>query len=64
MRIALKKFAIDLLTGAGATAVLVAMTFDVNTVDAKTLVFAVILGAINGVINAARRYLVATVVTP
>lgn len=56
MKEALTKFAIDLVTGAvaGATAVLAVTNLD--TANPKILAVALFVGALNGVINAARRY--------
>jgi hypothetical protein len=53
---ALVKFAVDLATGAvaGATAVLAVTNLD--TANPKILAVAIFVGALNGVINAARRY--------
>jgi ribose/xylose/arabinose/galactoside ABC-type transport system permease subunit len=58
---ALVKFAIDLATGAisGASAVLAATDLDVA--NPKVLAIALFVGALNGAINAARRYTAAQV---
>ena len=59
MKEALTKFAIDLFTGAVAGAVAVLSVTNLDTVNPKVFAVAIFVGAINGVINAARRYAVA-----
>lgn len=58
MKEAIIKFAIDVATGAvaGASAVLIAT--DLDTANPKILAIAIFVGALNGAINAARRYAV------
>lgn len=58
MKEALIKFAIDLATGAVAGAVAVLSTTDLDAANPKVLAVALFVGALNGAINAARRYAV------
>lgn len=58
MKTAFIKFAIDLATGfvSGASGVLAVTNLDVT--NPKVLAVALLIGALNGAINAARRYAV------
>ena len=56
MKEALTKFAIDLFTGAVTGAVAVLSVTNLDTVNPKVFAVALFVGALNGVINAARRY--------
>jgi ribose/xylose/arabinose/galactoside ABC-type transport system permease subunit len=58
MKEAFIKFAIDLASGAVAGACAVLAATDLNTANPKILAIAIFVGAINGAINAARRYAV------
>jgi hypothetical protein len=62
LKAALIKFATDFAEGAVAGAV--AAFLMTNTLDWRGLAFAVILGAVDGAISAARRAVIAGVVTP
>ena len=55
---AIIKFAIDVASGAVAGAVAVLAATDLDTTSPKVFAIAIFVGAINGAINAARRYAV------
>lgn len=61
MKEALTKFATDLFEGAVAGAVAVLVVTDLDTANPKILLAALLVGALNGAIAAARRRAVAKV---
>lgn len=64
MREALVKFLIDVTTGAVAGAAAVLAITNLETANPKVLAVALFVGALNGAINAARRYAVTRVTEP
>lgn len=64
MKEALVKFAVDVATGALAGAAAVLAVTNLDTANPKVLAVALFVGALNGAINAARRYAITRVVEP